>query len=177
MINLNEMEVGKSYILTLRDGEEKEMVCCNKYNDYVNFGYSNWNFYFNGKYKDQDLPSMDIISYCNAPLTEVEKLRQQLQAKEEEIEQLKLENTQLKYKLKDLEEIRVRLQLRLNDESRKEFSKSIQAKPQQAKEAEEVIKKAIWYIERVEQFSEPIADESFVFCIKAQDYLNKIQRR
>lgn len=44
---------------------------------------------------------------------------------------------------------------------------------QRLKEAEEIIKKAIWYIERVEQFSEPIADESFVFCIKAQDYLNK----
>lgn len=48
---------------------------------------------------------------------------------------------------------------------------------QRLKDVEKVIKKAIWYIERVEQFSEPIADESFVFCIKAQDYLNKIQRR
>ena len=89
MINLNKMKVGNRYILTLRDGEEKEMVCCNKYIDYVNFGYFNWNFYFNGKYKGQDLPSMDIISYCNAPLTEVENLRQQLQAKEEEIKELK----------------------------------------------------------------------------------------
>jgi hypothetical protein len=80
MINLNKMKVGNRYILTLRDGEQTEMTCCNKYDDYVNFGYFNWNFYFDGKYKDQDIPSMDIISYCEAPLTEVEELRQQLQA-------------------------------------------------------------------------------------------------
>lgn len=139
MINLNKMKVGNRYILTLRDGEQIEMTCCNKYDDYVNFGYSNWNFYFDGKYKDQDIPSMRIILYT--PL-DVEELRQQLQANEEEFEQLKLENTQLKYKLKDLEEIRVRLQLKLNDESRKEFSKSLQTKLQQAKEGLEFYAKA-----------------------------------
>ena len=142
MINLNKMKVGNRYILTLRDGDQLEMTCCNKYNDYVNFGYSNWNVYFDGKYKDQDIPSLDIVSYCEAPFTEAEELRQQLQAKEEEVEQLKLENTQLKYKLNDLEEIRVRLQLRLNDESRKEFSKSLQTKLQQAKESLEFYAKA-----------------------------------
>ena len=73
-IDLSKMKVGKRYILTLRDGEKKEMTCCNKYDDYVNFGYFNWNFYFDGKYKDQDIPPMDIISFCDAPLTEVERL-------------------------------------------------------------------------------------------------------
>lgn len=75
-IDLSKMKVGKRYILTLRDGEKKEMTCWNKYDDYVNFGYFNWNFYFDGKYKGQDIPSMDIISYCEAPFTEVEELRQ-----------------------------------------------------------------------------------------------------
>lgn len=131
MINLNEMEVGKSYILTLRDGEQIEMTCCNKYDDYVNFGYSNWNVYFDGKYKDYDLPSLDIISYCKAPLTEVEELRKQLQANEEEIKELT--KVVKMYRESDFQETVTDLE---------NNNKSLQTKLQQAKEGLEFYAKA-----------------------------------
>lgn len=70
---LKDMVVGKRYKLKLRDGEIHEHTCNIMYDDYVNFGYFNWNFYFNGKYKDQDLPGMDIISFCEISEIDYEK--------------------------------------------------------------------------------------------------------
>ena len=128
MINLNKMKVGNRYILTLRDGEQIEMTCCNKYDDYVNFGYSNWNFYFDGKYKDQDISSMRVILYT--PL-DVEELRQQPQANEEEIKELT--KVVKMYRESDFQETVTDLE---------NNNKSLQTKLQQAKEGLEFYAKA-----------------------------------